>query len=132
MEYKTIFEIGEKITGEEGNNFNGTAYLKRLVPSDSGHDVTISNVTFEPGCRNSWHTHPGGQILLVTEGEGWYQEEGKDVMELLPGTVVIIPADTRHWHGAKKDSFLDHIAISTKISLGPCDWQEPITHYDEI
>lgn len=128
----TLFKIGPQIAGDEADNFAGKAYLERLVAKDDNYDLTIANVTFEPGCANSWHSHPGGQILLVTEGRGWYQEEGKDPVELLPGMVIKVPADVRHWHGAAKDSWLDHIAISPEIHKGPANWQEPITHYDTI
>ncbi|MGN0177811.1 MAG: cupin domain-containing protein [Methanobrevibacter sp.] len=86
--------------------FIGKSYLNILTDSDC--PMLVANVTFEPGCRNNWHIHHaqkgGGQILLCTEGEGWYQEEGKDAQSLKPGVVVQIPANVKHWHGAKKDS----------------------------
>ncbi len=84
--------------------FKGQSYLKPLtVPGASA--VFLANVTFEPGCRNNWHIHHakkgGGQLLICTAGEGWYQEEGKDAVSLTPGTVITIPAEVKHWHGAK-------------------------------
>ena len=92
-----IFPIGEKL---ESDNFNGTVWLNMLMPFDSA--LPIGNVTFEPGCRNSWHKHAGGQILLVTGGRGYYQEWGKPAQELHAGDVVNIPADVKHWHGAAR------------------------------
>ena len=86
--------------------FTGQSYLKPLtVPGQC--PVFLANVTFEPGCRNNWHIHHatkgGGQLLICTAGEGWYQEEGKEAVSLTPGTVITIPADVKHWHGAKAD-----------------------------
>lgn len=78
-------------------------------------NLFLANVTFEPGCRNNWHIHHaskgGGQILICTAGEGWYQEEGKEAVSLSEGTVIAIPPEVKHWHGAKKDSWFSHIAI---------------------
>ncbi len=95
--------------------FVGDSYLNPLTnPQTDG--IFIANVTFEPGCRNNWHTHTasngGGQVILCTAGEGWYQEEGKDAIELKEGSVIVIPANVKHWHGAKKDSWFSHIAFT--------------------
>ena len=88
----------------------------------------MANVTFEPGCRNSWHIHHaksgGGQILICTAGEGWYQEEGKDAQSLTPGTVVVIPEGVKHWHGAKKDSWFSHIAFDIPGEGASNEWLE--------
>ena len=96
----------------------------------SGEQVGICNVTFEPGCRNNWHTHHaskgGGQILLCTGGRGWYQEWGKEARELQPGDVVNIPAEVKHWHGAAKDSWFIHIAIEVPGEDSSNEWQEPV------
>ena len=94
--------------------FIGNSYLNPLTnPAEAG--IGMSNVTFEPGCRNNWHIHHaskgGGQILVCTDGRGWYQEWGKDPQELTPGTVVVIPAGVKHWHGAARDSWFSHIAF---------------------
>ena len=93
--------------------FIGNSYLNPLVESDS--PLFLANVTFEPGCRNNWHIHHatsgGGQILICTAGYGWYQEEGKEAESLQPGKVIVIPANVKHWHGAKKDSWFSHISI---------------------
>ena len=94
--------------------FVGNSFLNPLTnPKDTA--VFLANVTFEPGCRNNWHIHHaktgGGQLLICTAGEGWYQEEGKDAVELKEGTVITIPPEVKHWHGAKKDSWFSHIAV---------------------
>ena len=94
--------------------FIGNSYLNPLTnPKDTS--VFLANVTFEPGCRNNWHIHKstkgGGQLLICTAGSGWYQEEGKDAISLVPGMVITIPANVKHWHGAKKDSWFSHIAV---------------------
>ncbi len=118
-----IFPKGEKV---ESNNFIGTAYLHMLVLGENEWNCPIGNVTFEPGCRNNWHKHPGGQILLVTGGRGWYQEEGKEARELHSGDVVEIPCNVKHWHGAAKDSWFVHIYIGTNAHKGPVEWLEPV------
>ena len=88
----------------------------------------IRNVTFEPGCRNFWHTHiKGGQILLVTAGRGWYQEWGKPAKELHPGDVVNIPQGTKHWHGAAKDSWFSHVSVIVPAEEAPIEWLEPVS-----
>ena len=122
---ESIFEIG----GENpvGKYFIGKSYLNML----STKGVAIGNVTFEPGCRNNWHIHKakegGGQILLITAGEGWYQEWGKEAVKLLPGSVVNIPANVKHWHGASKDSFFQHLAIEVPGVDTSNEWLEPVS-----
>ncbi|MFV0395753.1 MAG: cupin domain-containing protein [Coprobacillaceae bacterium] len=107
--------------------FIGQSYLNALTTKG----VSIANVTFEPGCRNNWHIHhKGGQILLVTDGEGWYQEEGKEPQILKPGDVINIPPEVKHWHGATKNSWFAHIAISVPAEGASNEWCEPVT--DEI
>ncbi len=90
----------------------------------------LANVTFEPGCRNNWHIHRsksgGGQILICTAGEGWYQEEGKPAVSLTPGTVISIPANVKHWHGAKKDSWFSHIAVEVPGEETSNEWLEAV------
>ncbi len=104
--------------------FTGTSYLKML----STERVKIANVTFEPGCRNFWHIHrKGGQILLVTGGRGWYQQWGKPARELRPGDVVNIPPETKHWHGAAKDSWFDHLAVAVPAEGASHEWLEPVS-----
>jgi len=112
--------------------FIGRSYLNPLTKPQDG--LAMSNVTFEPGCRNNWHIHHatagGGQILICTAGEGWYQEEGKAPVSLKPGMVVAIPADVKHWHGAKADSWFSHIAFEIPGENGSTEWCEPVT--DEV
>ena len=88
-------------------------------------------MTFEPGCRNNWHIHHaekgGGQLLLCTAGEGWYQEAGKPAVSLTTGSVVMIPAEVKHWHGAKKDSWFSHIAVEVPGEGCRNEWCEPVT-----
>ena len=110
--------------------FTGQSYLKPLtVPGQC--PVFLANVTFEPGCRNNWHIHHatkgGGQLLICTAGEGWYQEEGKEAVSLTPGTVITIPADVKHWHGAKADSWFSHIAVEVPGENTRNEWCEPVT-----
>lgn len=121
-EMKTLFPVGEENTAYE-KYFIGKSYLQPLAQS-----LPISNVTFEPGCRNNWHIHhKGGQILLVTDGRGWYQEWGKPARELKPGDVVDIPAEVKHWHGAAKDSWFAHIAIAVPAKDASNEWLEPVS-----
>lgn len=110
--------------------FIGNSYLKPLtVPGETA--VFLANVTFEPGCRNNWHIHHaakgGGQLLICTAGEGWYQEEGKEAVSLTPGTVITIPAEVKHWHGAKADSWFSHIAVEVPGEETSNEWCEPVS-----
>lgn len=98
--------------------------MHSLVGAENEIDVHVANVTFEPGCRNNWHIHHHGfQILLVTSGEGWYQEAGKPAQKLRPGDVVTIHEGIKHWHGAAKDHWMSHIAITK----GTSEWLEPVS-----
>lgn len=119
-----IFPKGEKITNDY---FKGAAWLEMLVPNDSAFNCPIGNVTFEPGARNNWHKHPGGQILLVTGGKGYFQEEGKPVQVIQEGDVVKIHPGVKHWHGATPDNWLVHISISPNSQKGDAEWLEPVT-----
>ena len=115
-----IFPAGERFDNE---NFSGEVWLKMLT----GMPCPVANVTFAPACRNNWHTHRGGQILLVTAGRGYYQEWGKEARELRAGDVVEIPAEVKHWHGAAPDEWFSHIAIEIHPELGPATWLEPVS-----
>ena len=110
--------------------FIGRSYLKPLTQPDASA-VFLANVTFEPACRNNWHIHHatkgGGQLLICTAGEGWYQEEGKPAVSLTPGTVITIPAEVKHWHGAKADSWFSHIAVEVPGENTRNEWCEPVT-----
>ena len=110
--------------------FVGNSFLNPLVdPTKSS--LFLANVTFEPGCRNNWHIHhsskDGGQVLICTAGEGWYQEEGKEVQSLTPGTVVVIPPNVKHWHGAKKDTWFSHISVEVPGEDTSNEWLNPVT-----
>lgn len=110
--------------------FDGQSYLNPLT-ADGACAVSLVNVTFEPGCRNHWHIHyatsGGGQLLICTAGEGWYQQEGQPAVSLLPGTVITIPANVRHWHGAKADSWFSHISVEVPGENPSMAWLEPVT-----
>ena len=107
--------------------FTGTSYLNPL----STERLFISNVTFEPGCRNFWHIHhKGGQILLVTAGRGWYQEWGQPARALGPGDVVNIAPETKHWHGAAHDSWFSHVAVAVPVEGSSNEWLEPVADED--
>ena len=94
----------------------------------------MANFTFEPGCRNNWHIHKsskgGGQILLCTDGRGWYQEWGQEARELHPGDVVTIPAGVKHWHGAAQDSWFSHVAVEVPGEGTGSEWLEPVADRD--
>ena len=100
--------------------------------------MNISNVTFEPRCRNNWHIHKatkgGEQMLIGVAGRGWYQEEGKPAIEILPGTVIHIPANVKHWHGAAADSWFAHLAFEIAGENASNEWLEPVTdeEYDKL
>ncbi len=117
-----IFPKGEIL---KSDNFIGTVWLNMLTGADT--PLPVANVTFEPGCRNNWHKHKGGQVLLVTGGRGWYEEWGIPALELLPGDVVQIPAEVKHWHGAAHDSWFVHLAIEIHSELRPAQWLEPVS-----
>lgn len=128
----SVFPMGKE--NPYGQFFDGQSYLNML----SLEQVTVGNVTFEPGCRNHWHIHHakkgGGQILLVTAGRGYYQEVGGEPRELHPGDVVNIPAGVKHWHGAAKDSWFAHLAIEVPAEEGRTEWCEPVDpkEYDKL
>ena len=106
------FPVGDKLPEMYSNYFIGQAYLAPLT-KNKDLNCPISNVTFEPGCRNNWHSHAGGQILVAVGGKGYYQAKGEPSRLLLPGDVVEIPANVVHWHGAAPDSWFSHLAIET-------------------
>jgi|SRR5688572_15139481 len=119
-----VFAKGEKITNEY---FTGSAWLQMLVENDSLYNCPIGNVTFEPGARNNWHVHPGGQILLVTSGKGYHQLKGQPVELIESGDIVKVPPGAMHWHGATPDSELTHLAISTNPQKGIVVWMEKLS-----
>ena len=120
-----IFPLGEK-NEAYAQFFTGQSYLKALAQAPDGH-FGVGNVTFEPGCRNNWHRHLGGyQILLVTGGQGLYQEAGKPAQLLRQGDVVVIADGVKHWHGATADSWFSHVAITA----GQAQWLEEVSDQD--
>lgn len=127
-EHGGIFGQGEP-NDAYAQYFIGQSYLKRLTAADE--PIGISNVTFEPGCRNNWHIHHaktgGGQVLICVEGEGWYQEFGKPAVKLKPGDVVEIPAGVKHWHGAAADCWFSHLAFEIPGTETSNEWLEPVT-----
>ena len=124
-EFSSVFPRGEENTAY-ARYFIGKSWLCPL----SREQVGISNVTFEPGCRNNWHIHHaskgGGQILLCTGGRGWYQEWGKPARALKAGDVVNIPPEVKHWHGAAKDSWFAHLAVEVPGEDCSNEWLEPV------
>ena len=123
-----FFPIGQE--NPYGQFFVGQSYLAPV----STRQVPVFNVTFEPGCRNNWHIHRassgGGQLLLCVGGRGWYQEWGKEPVEMTPGTVVNIPANVKHWHGAAADSWFSHLAIEVAGEQASNEWLEPVSNED--
>jgi quercetin dioxygenase-like cupin family protein len=120
----SLFPKGDKLSNDW---FTGNAFLKPLVAKDKNNDFSIGNVTFEPGARTIWHTHPRGQVLIVTEGEGFYQEKGKSARALKKGDIVNIPENTEHWHGASPSSSFVHIAITNYKGNENVVWLKPVT-----
>jgi quercetin dioxygenase-like cupin family protein len=122
----SVFPTGEK-NDAFAEYFIGQSYLNML----SLEQVIIGNVTFEPRCRNNWHIHQadkdGGQMLIVTAGEGWYQEWGKEPQKLKAGDIVHIPANVKHWHGATADSWFQHLAIEVSGENCKTQWCEQVT-----
>lgn len=128
FEQVNIFGKGEENTAF-AKYFIGKSFLNPLTDPKCG--LFLANVTFEPGCRNNWHIHHadegGGQLLICTAGEGWYQEYGKAPVSLEPGSVIVIPPEVKHWHGAKKDSWFSHIAVEMPGKNCSNEWCEPVS-----
>lgn len=128
FEKQNVFGMGNANTAY-AQYFSGESFLNPLTKPETG--VFLANVTFELGCRNNWHIHHatkgGGQLLVCTAGEGWYQEEEKEAVSLVPGTVITIPAEVKHWHGAKKDSWFSHIAVEVPGENCSNEWCEPVS-----
>lgn len=122
---QNIFGMGHE-NQDYAQFFNKNSYLNELATLTK-EGMQVANVTFEPGCRNNWHIHHDGyQLLLVTAGQGWYQEEGAPAKKLLPGDVVYIAEGIKHWHGATKDSWFAHVAITK----GTSEWLESVDFLD--
>ena len=132
FEKENIFGLGTP-NDAYSKYFIGNSYLNMLAKVDDDN-LSLCNVTFEPGCRNNWHIHHatrgGGQILVCIAGEGWYQEEGKEAISLTPGKVITIPANVKHWHGAKKDSWFSHIAVEVPGENTSNEWCNAVEDED--
>ena len=124
-----VFPKGEKMVSE---NFTGNVWLNYLAETDTVHNVNIGSVTFEPGARTNWHFHKGGQILLVTEGKGQYQEKGKPIEIINKGDVVKCPPNIEHWHGATSKDTMTHIAIGTNTNIGGAVWLKAVTEEEYL
>ena len=129
---QNVFGLGQE-NAAFAQYFIGNSYLNPLtVPGETA--VFLANVTFEPGCRNNWHIHQaksgGGQILLCVGGRGYYQEWGKDAVEMIPGSVINIPAGVKHWHGAAADSWFSHLAIEVPGEETANEWCEPVSEQE--
>lgn len=119
-----FFPVGEE--NPYGRFFVGRSYLASV----SEEQVAIHNVTFEPGCRNNWHIHHatsgGGQMLVCVGGRGYYQEWGCEPVPMVPGTVIHIPANVKHWHGASPNSWFSHLAFEVEGENASNEWLEPV------
>jgi quercetin dioxygenase-like cupin family protein len=126
-----IFSKGDKITN---GYFTGEAYLAPLLARDKNNDFVIRHVTFERNARTNWHTHPKGQVLLVTEGQGLYQEKGKAARQIKKGDVINVPENVEHWHGASASTAMSHIAITNFKGDENVVWLQPVSdkEYDEV
>lgn len=115
--------------GELGpvTNFTGKAYNYGLVPSDSTYNTLVGNVYFEVGARSNWHKHPAGQILIITDGEGYHQIDGHPRQTMKKGDVIKCPPGVRHWHGATENSSLSQMYIIPNTEKGIVEWQEPVS-----
>ena len=124
---KELVEIFAK--GEKGtiDLFTRSAYPTALVDADSVYNTLVGNVYFEPGARSHWHSHPAGQILIITDGIGYHQIEGKEIEIIKKGDVVKCPPNVKHWHGASADVGLQQLYIIPNTDKGIVEWKEPVT-----
>jgi len=121
---ETVFQKGEKL---DSDNFTGTVWLQMMGANDTTLHARFGNVTFAPKARTNWHSHPGGQLLFITSGKGYYQVKGQPARLLKKGDVVEIPRDVVHWHGAAPNTEFAHIAVSLNTDLGGTVWLGPVT-----
>jgi quercetin dioxygenase-like cupin family protein len=126
MKTNEIFPKGQKAT----ENFTGETHVQMLTVDGANFDAISYNVTFAPGSRTDWHSHPGGQILYCTSGKGYYQEKGQAIQNLKAGDVVEIKPDVVHWHGAASNSEFVHLGISTQLSKGAVEWLGAVSNKD--
>ncbi|MEN2412214.1 (R)-mandelonitrile lyase [Flavobacterium mesophilum] len=123
----SIFPKGDPLSNEY---FSGNAFLTPLLAKDKNNEFAMGCVTFEAGARTNWHTHPKGQVLIVTEGEGFYQEKGKTARRIKKGDVINIPENLEHWHGASAEKKLVHIAITNYLGDINVVWLEAVSDDD--
>ncbi len=114
-------------TGAAPDNFTGVVRIDNYVEGDAPSRVTTATVTFAPGARTVWHTHPAGQTIIITAGKGWVQRDGGPIEEVVPGDTVFFESGEKHWHGASADTGMTHIAITEKIGDSAVDWLEPVS-----
>lgn len=124
-----LFPKGERISSE---HFTGDIWLHMITRDDSVLNVAVGNVTFEPGSRTNWHSHAGGQILMVTEGVGYYQERGIPKRIIRKGEIIICQPNVEHWHGASENEFMTHMAMSINTDRGVVRWLKPVTDEEYI
>lgn len=127
----SIFPKGEKLSNEW---FTGNAFLKALVAKDKNNEFSAGAITFEPGARTNWHTHPKGQVLIIIEGNGYYQEKGKPAQPIKKGDIMNIPENTEHWHGASASDEMVHIAITNYKEDVQVTWLQQVSEeeYNEV
>jgi quercetin dioxygenase-like cupin family protein len=124
---KTENLLSQGFKAAPSDYFVGNAFIKTLVAADNITNCNVSDVAFEAGCRNNWHTHPSNQILIVKEGTCYYQEEGKPIQKFEPGQAINILPGIKHWHGASPQAPMIHIAININTNKGMVNWMEPVT-----
>ncbi len=129
-EFEKVNVFGTGIPNENyAKYFVGDSFLNFLLKPEEA-PLVMANVTFEPACRNNWHIHHatsgGGQILICTAGEGWYQKEGEKAISLKEGSIAYIPTGVKHWHGAKEDSWFSHISVEIPGENTSNEWLEPV------
>jgi quercetin dioxygenase-like cupin family protein len=120
----SIFPKGQR---GPASTFTGTVWVAQLVANDSTFNCVMGNVSFEAGARSFWHTHPAGQILLITDGIGYYQEKGKAVQLLHKGDVIQCQPNVEHWHGASESTGMTHISLNPNTEKGIVTWLRPVS-----
>ena len=124
---------GNEITAKpaSASYFTGTVWIEALSETDI-LEVQVFRVTFEPNARTAWHTHPKGQTLVITSGNGLFQKRGEAVQTMSEGDVIVIPADVKHWHGASPNSLMQHLAIQAQVGGIAATWLEHVTDSDYL
>lgn len=120
----SLFTKGDKLTN---GYFTGDAFLLPLLARDKNNDFVMGSVSFDAGARTNWHTHPKGQVLIITEGAGFYQQKGKTAQPIKKGDVINIPENVEHWHGAAADTKMSHIAITHFLGEINVVWLKPVS-----